>query len=259
MSDKEQDQLTEDTSDTELSKEERLEAARKKFEELKKKNKKKKGKKSKKLEGAEESTAENTPAPEEDAEEEVKDDAEEKKEEVKEEPKEEPTAEVKEEPKEEPKEAPKEETKLEEPPSTESTSEPLGDYVKQIEELKQTIEQQKSTIKKLRDENTDLKLSKMDLNDKIHSLELENKNLKALTSSVSAGQSATASPAAVFRDTVKPAKPVFTRNDYASISQQSFTKFNATDDFREKLMVWKGWQVDMTNWNGSGATQKVAL
>lgn len=99
----------------------------------------------------------------------------------------------------------------------------------------------------------------MDLNDKINSLELENKNLKALTSSVSSGGANITSPTATYKDTIKPAKPVFTRNDYASISQQSFTKFNATDDFREKLMVWKGWQVDMTNWNGSGSTQKVAL
>lgn len=123
--------------------------------------------------------------------------------------------------------------------------------------MKQTIEQQKSTIKKLRDENTDLKLSKMDLNDKILSLELENKNLKALTSSTSSVPGG--SPIATYKETFKPAKPVFTKNDYASSSQQSFSKSNATEDFREKLMVWKGWQVDMTNWNGSGATQKVAL
>ena len=49
----------------------------------------------------------------------------------------------------------------------------------------------------------------MDLNDKILSLELENKNLKALTSSTSSVPGG--SPIATYKETFKPAKPVFTK------------------------------------------------
>ena len=243
MSDSERDLTIEDTnvSDTELSKEERLEAARKKFEELKKKNKKKKSKKSKKSETAEiEESAEGTPVPEDKTEDKKDDEDIENAKETKEEIAEELQTEK------------EDQLKV----SKEAISESLSltsELEKQIEELKQTVDQQKSTIKKLRD----LKLSKMDLNDKILSLEQENKGLKALASSASSVPGA--SPIVTYKETFKPAKPVFTKNDYASSSQQSFSKSNATEDFREKLMVWKSWQVDMTNWNGSGTTQKVAL
>ncbi|ABN66616.1 predicted protein [Scheffersomyces stipitis CBS 6054] len=253
MSDNEETPVVDaDTSDNELNKEQRIEAAKKRFEELKKKKAKKSKKKKEKKEGTEETeteldSKENTPAVE--IKEEVKDEVEEK-EETKEDTKEEIEDGSKEE----------QETKVDINPEQvelpkEVTGESSVESSSEIAELKATIEQQKNTIKKLRDENTDLKLSKMDLKDKIAELENEIRTLK--TGGVpSANNSTNIQPTP---RVAVPAKPAITRNDYASISQQSFSKFKHTDDFREKLMVWKGWQVDMTNWSGSGMSQKVAL
>lgn len=123
----------------------------------------------------------------------------------------------------------------------------------EVTSLKATIEQQKSTIKKLRDENTDLKLSRMDLQDRIVELESQLKNSPQYTSTSEVTKD---SPQ---KQQIKPAKPVFTQNDYASVSQQNFASFSHTDDFREKLMVWKGWQVDMRLWNATTNTQKISL
>ncbi|KAK6461821.1 hypothetical protein DFJ63DRAFT_200113 [Scheffersomyces coipomensis] len=243
----------ENTSDNELSKEERLELARKKFEELKKKKKGKKSKKTKKDEeatnedGDDAESREQTPAVEDtpDVEGDAKEDdtvEESKPEEVKEEQPKETPAEVVEQPKQ----------IISEPVSTStSTSD------EEVKALKDTIEQQKNTIKKLRDENTDLKLLKMDLNDKISELQKEVKLLQG--SGGSTGTSSTnyiPNPVLSPAKPIVPAKPVYTQNDYATLSQQNFAKFNHTEDFREKLMVWKSWQVDMTNWS---QTQKVAL
>lgn len=123
----------------------------------------------------------------------------------------------------------------------------------EVTSLKATIEQQKSTIKKLRDENTDLKLSRMDLQDRIVELESQLKNSPLSTSTSEVTKD---SPQ---KQQIKPAKPVFTQNDYASVSQQNFASFSHTDDFREKLMVWKGWQVDMRLWNATTNTQKISF
>ncbi|KAG7665334.1 uncharacterized protein J8A68_001022 [[Candida] subhashii] len=100
----------------------------------------------------------------------------------------------------------------------------------------------------------------------ISDLEIDNKNLSALTKSTTTA----ATPAAPITQipvlyqppsaptVVKPAKPtvrsLLIRRQ--SVVSESFK--GATEDFREKLMIWKGWQVDMTNWEGSGA-QKVAI
>lgn len=159
------------------------------------------------------------------------------------------------------------------PPSTATpTNVGVIQLQQEIEQLKititqqaTTIEQQEKTIKKLRDENTDLKLHRMELNEKITELERDNQQLKQLSKSnyqpmpgsfsVPSRQQPASSG---YNASIKPAKPMVTRNEYASASQQSLSKFPQTENFREKLMMWKGWQVDMRNWEGSGA-QKVAL
>ncbi|CAH2350740.1 hypothetical protein CLIB1423_02S04060 [[Candida] railenensis] len=242
----------------ELSKEERLEAARKKFEELKKKKKKGK-KKSKKESGSvepedqEDSEKKDTEEPEELAETET-----EKKELVTEESKkEEATVAVPEVPTDDAEVSPKSvaEAPVSEPVKSTASEQKAtiiesakGETTKPavasedsstIQQLNETIEQQKNTIKKLRDENTDLKLSKMDLLDRISELELLTEQLKK-----SGGISNVQVPSKVV-----PAEPVFKKNDFASESTQNLA-VSATEDFREKLMVWKGWQADMTNWGG---------
>ncbi|EEQ36001.1 putative venom protein [Clavispora lusitaniae] len=56
------------------------------------------------------------------------------------------------------------------------------------------------------------------------------------------------SPSQLFGET---AKPLEKGNSYASPSQQVLSRIDSTSDFRERLMVWKGWQVDMINWDHS--------
>lgn len=240
MSDKESE------SEHELTKEERLEAARKKFEEAKEKKKKKKKKASK-----ETKDTEATPEPTEATPEVVV-------------PSEviEPTEKVA---SEEPVEAEFKDTGIEAIISADAsavqTPEPTAEVPQAVESnaetdlliasLKATVEQQKETIRKLRDENTDLKLGRMDLNDKIAELE-------ASVATLSSGAAAV-SPVQQEKPVLKPAKPVFTTNDYASASQQALAMFENTADFRERLMVWKGWQVDMTAWNSTTFAPKVAL
>lgn len=112
----------------------------------------------------------------------------------------------------------------------------------ELAELRTTVTMQTETIKRLRNENTDLKLEKMDLTDRIADLEAE---IKALKATAGAAPKAAVKPA--------PADTTFT-NDYAKDTPQVPDK----GDFRERLMVWKGWQVDMTQWSGPSAT-KVAL
>lgn len=246
MSDKEPSISADEADDQhELTKEERLEAARKKFEEMKKK--KKKSKKKKKEEGKEdtqepEDAKEGTEEPEDTKE-------------VTQEP--EVTKEVTKEP-EDAKEVDDNKGK-----ETIAVVEPQTENVQnnstensEISELKAKVEEQAKTIAKLRDENTDLKLGRMDLQDKVDELEHQIVQLKSNSSS---GATLSAVPAPALTTPLKPAKPVITTNDYASISQQNFKKFETTVDFRERLMIWKGWQVDMTNWNGTGAVTKVAI
>lgn len=243
----------------ELSKEERLEAARKKYEELKKK-KKKKGKKGKKKEDKEEDVDEQEKE-DEDKDEKVEED-ETKKEEEKEEVVEEKKEEI-----EEKKEETKEEKEVQPEPKDnkevvkEHVEEETGDNTpeslvtpSEIHELKETISQQDKTIKKLRDENTDLKLSKMDMKDKINELESIIQQLKAGGSSITSPI-----PTQEFiPKKIEPAKQLITKNEYAE-NTQDFSDFNRTDDFREKLLLWKNWQVDMTQWNSTYRTEKITL
>lgn len=49
-----------------------------------------------------------------------------------------------------------------------------------------------------------------------------------------------------------------TKNTYAQSPRPEPTRLDTGADFRERLMVWKGWQVDMTNWT-SGSNPKIAL
>ncbi|EDK36644.2 hypothetical protein PGUG_00742 [Meyerozyma guilliermondii ATCC 6260] len=238
MSDKEEERETE-TQDDELSKEDRLEAARKKFEEMKKK--KKKGKKKKKDDDKADS-----PTPDA-VETEDKDVA------VKEANSESASL-----------DAPKEtesqgsEPKVDLPSvsdtvqnadnkqaaismSDDKTNTESADPSSEVPSLKATIEQQKATINKLRDEITDLKLDRMDLKDKINELEKK----------LAAGGTAK------LPETPKyyPAKPVITTNKFASASKEDINAVT-TDDFRERLLAWKGWQVDMTPWTNG---QKISL
>lgn len=238
MSDKEEERETE-TQDDELSKEDRLEAARKKFEEMKKK--KKKGKKKKKDDDKADS-----PTPDA-VETEDKDVA------VKQANSESASL-----------DAPKEtesqglEPKVDLPSvsdtvqnadnkqaaismSDDKTNTESADPSSEVPSLKATIEQQKATINKLRDEITDLKLDRMDLKDKINELEKK----------LAAGGTAK------LPETPKyyPAKPVITTNKFASASKEDINAVT-TDDFRERLLAWKGWQVDMTPWTNG---QKISL
>lgn len=237
MSDKEEERDTE-TQDDELSKEERLEAARKKFEEMKKK--KKKGKKKKRDDDKADSPTPDAVETEEEKVAETKDAA---------------TLDASKEP-----ELQNLEPKADlETPSVSDTVQNVDnkqaaismsddktttasvDSSSEVPALKATIEQQKATINKLRDEITDLKLDRMDLKDKINELEKK----------LAAGGTAK------IPDTPKyvPAKPVITSNKFASASKEDINSVT-TDDFRERLLAWKGWQVDMTPWaNG----QKIAL
>lgn len=267
--------------ESELTKEQRLEAARKKFEELKKKKKKDKKKKAKK---------EDTNADDEDEQKDKGDVSESKEDTPLEEVKsgsgafEENSVEQKEEKKsdtfaekEKSVEVADEDRKPEnkqtieeekdtavEGTQTESPSVPLSshdlDSIKSdslvIEELQKTIEEQKRTIAVLRKEVKDLKLSKMDLDDTIADLRSENEQLKrnAISSQSPSSNKSTSSHKAPM---YKPAKPLFTTNDYASSSQQNLSKFSSIEDFREKLMIWKGWQVDMRSWSSPNSTKAV--
>lgn len=267
MSDKEES-LEQVDVDEGLSKEERLEAARKKYEELKKKKKKTKKKNKKKTDDKTDDKETENDDKDEDGElkeEPVEAGESEAGESVEPESKEEKEQSAEPDSKEEKEELPESESNPLE--KLEEKENPNGDITEQsgantpqslvtpteVNELKSTIAQQEKTIKKLRDENTDLKLSKMDMNDKIHELE-------ALINQLKSGATASSSPAMSQQPfkKIEPAKQFFTKNEYASKSQQEFGNSN-TDDFREKLLLWKGWQVDMTYWNSTYTTEKVTL
>ncbi|WPK26025.1 hypothetical protein PUMCH_003370 [Australozyma saopauloensis] len=96
------------------------------------------------------------------------------------------------------------------------------DLKSQIKELNSTVEQQKATIKKLRNEATELKLDRMDLEERIGELEEEVKSLQPQQK------------AQGFKDT--------------SI-QLLELKPKAVVDFKDQIMKWKDWQVDMRTWN----------
>lgn len=97
--------------------------------------------------------------------------------------------------------------------------------VEQVKELNLTVEQQKVTIKKLRNEATELKLDRMDLDDRIAELEEQVSQFKA-------------QPQIQTQSEVKNTHSVSTQE-----------KSDNVVDFKEKLMSWKDWQVDMRTWN----------
>lgn len=121
-----------------------------------------------------------------------------------------------------------------------------------IEELQRTVAQQKVTISKLCDENTDLKLSRMDLEDKIVLLEQALKDLRAL------GALSTGSQPGATASSYMPAKPAYSTNEFADEPVPGNVE-TATADFRERLMVWRGWQVDMVGWLRSPTSQKLSF
>lgn len=238
MSDKEQE--SNDIQDDELTKEERIEAARKKFEEMKKK--KKKGKKKKKEDESDKITPE--PASETTADAKVKDSAEAPSDK---EPKNgSADAPLVKEPEEDSEKVPEQEAEKETTVLTDTirnadnkqealnqsaVTSTATDSSADVAALNSTIDQQKATISKLRDEITDLKLERMDLKDKISELEKK-----------FAGGEQSAQPEV---PKYVPAKPVITSNKFASSSKEDVNAV-ATDDFRERLLAWKGWQVDLT-------------
>uniref|UniRef100_A0A0L0NW14 Uncharacterized protein n=1 Tax=Candidozyma auris TaxID=498019 RepID=A0A0L0NW14_CANAR len=49
-------------------------------------------------------------------------------------------------------------------------------------------------------------------------------------------------------------------NEFATEEQRVLAMFSSDSaDFKERLMIWKGWQVDMTSWTSQGFPPKVAL
>lgn len=214
-----------------------------------------------------------------------------------------------------------------------------NDSAAEIEKLKKIIAEQEAIIKRQREENTTIKLSRMDLNDRIAELEEIIDELKAekesspqesvkaedvtapvLDSQVNAPvdeviASEPAPPAAqssevldslfnessaapstakvdvhdLFPDTtakleslkgvslpltsgtsaetnavskyLAPAVPEQTPSQPASMSDSKVLQSTASgiSDFRERLLVWKGWQIDMTQWDGATDAPKVAI
>lgn len=120
----------------------------------------------------------------------------------------------------------------------------------ELAELRSTIEQQEVTIKKLRDENTSLKLERLDLSDKIAELEQQ----------LTIFQSGQHSPVQLSTPLLSthstqhaPAQsPVLHETSEAPV--QSLTN---SSDIKEHIMSWKHWNVDMRGWNGSKYTQIV--
>jgi uncharacterized coiled-coil protein SlyX len=281
--------MEEPTEVEDLTKEQKLEIAKKKFADLKKKNKKKKSKKkdgeqTPEVEGdvePEEPCAETQPV--EDSKSDVNEPADEtepietkEESETKKEPDTNDKPDTNDEPQPsetvntiEPETETNEiidtanlaetETKSKYTPKEQPQSESNNDAAPSIEELQVKITNQERTIKKLRDENTDLKLSKMDLQDRISALEEQVKQLELNGSTHTGAPPAGAPPQPVQPPKLPAAKPVYTRNDFASESKQDLTQFVTKGDFRESLMLWKGWQVDMTQWNSSFGSQQLNL
>ncbi|EGV63135.1 hypothetical protein CANTEDRAFT_114455 [Yamadazyma tenuis ATCC 10573] len=262
MSDKEEEPVIE-LEEGELSKEERLEAARKRYEELKKKKKgKKKGKKEKK------DKSEDSPVPEDNDEPETEAvDTEAVATEAAATETVDTEASIETETPVDPEAVDTESVETKKPVESESANTPeiaptTSDVTNppvpsadasspsEIASLKDTIFKHEKTIKKLRDENTDLKLEKMDMKDKISELQATIETLKT-------GNGASQHQPPVRK--LEPAKPIITTNKYASASKQDLNDFSNLSDFRERLMVWKHWQVDMTSWNSVYATEKVTL
>ncbi|OBA22500.1 hypothetical protein METBIDRAFT_31393 [Metschnikowia bicuspidata var. bicuspidata NRRL YB-4993] len=125
-----------------------------------------------------------------------------------------------------------------------------------INELNETIELQKNQIKKLRDENTDLKLENMDLKDQVTELRNELEKLSARPSEPPFSQSISNKI-----NTNEPlAQPdsqvlvVLTTNESQTNEEASAS---SNGDYKERVLAWKGWQVDMREWTGCQESQVV--
>ncbi|GEQ70835.1 hypothetical protein JCM33374_g4515 [Metschnikowia sp. JCM 33374] len=131
----------------------------------------------------------------------------------------------------------------------------IDDSKEQIAELTETVELQKSQIRKLRDENTDLKLERMDLKDKITELEKQLAALRAPKPNA-VPLPVPQPPKDVLAPTEPPAEPPISHSSSPVKAPvvESPKKAN-TGDFREALLAWKGWQVDMRSWNGLQGAQ----
>ena len=232
---------TETGSDT--SREERLESARRKYEEMKKKKKSKK-KTDKNNEGDNKILTEQSP----DSTSETKTEEEEKQEEKKTEEKkrkEEEGGTRKEE------EKRKEETKEEE---EEEEEDKKGDKQlgasgqthdpEQFKSLHITIQERDSTIQRLSSENAELGRTKHTLENRITELE---KQLQQLSF---AGHPKDVTLTHEMRNF--PQEYINEYSDKRNVPKGGY-------DFRENLMAWKGWQVDMRNWNQSSKLTQVIL
>ncbi|KAM9895276.1 hypothetical protein OXX79_008186 [Metschnikowia pulcherrima] len=128
-----------------------------------------------------------------------------------------------------------------------------------INELQETIDLQKSQIKKLRDENTDLKLERMDLKDKVADLE---RQLNSLTmqkernseKNTEKGLGLQSDPK---RDPVGPQMSQSSELPTLGEAKTAEKPVVNTGDYKERILAWKGWQVDMRAWNGCQGAQVV--
>ena len=98
----------------------------------------------------------------------------------------------------------------------------IQELEEEIKKLNETIEQQKATIKKLRNETSELKLDRMDLDDRIAELESQMNQMQP-----------------------EAHEQLKMRESTNSISGNA----EETVDFKERLMKWKNWQVDIRLWN----------
>ena len=226
---------TETGSDT--SREERLESARRKYEEMKKKKKSKK-KTDKNNEGDNKILTEQSP----DSTSETKTEEEEKQEEKKTEEKkrkEEKGGARKEETKEEEEEEEEDKKGDKQLGASEQTHDP-----EQFKSLHVTIQERDSTIQRLSSENAELVRTKHTLENRITELE---KQLQQLSFA-------------------EHPKDVTLTHEMRNFPQEYINEYSDKRnvpkggyDFRENLMAWKGWQVDMRNWNQSSKLTQVIL
>ena len=127
-----------------------------------------------------------------------------------------------------------------------------------INELQETIDLQKSQIKKLRDENTDLKLERMDLKDKVADLE---RQLHDLTVQKEGSSEKNTEKSSVLHDPKgDPVGPQLSQLSELPTLNEAKTAEKPvvnTGDYKERILAWKGWQVDMRAWNGCQGAQVV--
>ncbi|VEU21487.1 DEKNAAC102480 [Brettanomyces naardenensis] len=230
------EQVEEDTS-----KEQRLEAARKKFEELKKKNKKKKDKKSKSKEA--------TPASDEQHDE--------------------PSLEAKNSGEPSTEEMPLEEILSADTPAEESTF-LTSNLQTQVATLTKQVTDYKGEVSKLKTENSELKLAKLssdlELEDVKNDYETAKEKIKALTQQINklrvdSIHQRSLSPQALQPYSDDDSNSLFSGSTAANAvnavmnpasTNNTSTDYSNASDTRERLAHWKGWNVDMRDWRSVG-------